>query len=94
MALTLAAGVLLAGVILPRQRQMVGLVDSVADGRGLAPAGLGSQAPAGVLSAPLADAAARARTMRQLAMASGVFNLLWATVVVLMILRPGSTTGV
>jgi hypothetical protein len=29
----------------------------------------------------------------RLAMATGVFNLLWATVVVLMIVRPGSTTG-
>ncbi|MER6056030.1 DUF2269 family protein [Streptomyces sp. CAI-21] len=33
--------------------------------------------------------AARAR----LAMTTGVFNLLWAAVVVLMIVRPGSTTG-
>ncbi|OYP17380.1 hypothetical protein CFC35_25130 [Streptomyces sp. FBKL.4005] len=29
----------------------------------------------------------------RLAMATGVFNLLWATVTVLMIVRPGSTTG-
>ncbi|NUO44762.1 MAG: hypothetical protein HOV82_22340 [Streptomyces sp.] len=29
----------------------------------------------------------------QLAMFTGVFNLLWATVTVLMIIRPGSTTG-
>ncbi len=29
----------------------------------------------------------------QLAMSTGVFNLLWATVTVLMIVRPGSTTG-
>ncbi|WP_042388020.1 membrane protein [Streptacidiphilus melanogenes] len=35
----------------------------------------------------------RARTAR-LAMLTGSFNLLWATVTVLMILRPGSTTGV
>ncbi|WP_055525253.1 hypothetical protein [Streptomyces graminilatus] len=34
----------------------------------------------------------RATTV-QLAMFTGVFNLLWATVTVLMILRPGSTTG-
>ncbi|MGQ5260957.1 DUF2269 family protein [Micromonospora sp. ZYX-F-536] len=31
---------------------------------------------------------------RQLGMLTGVFNLLWAIVVVLMIYRPGSTTGV
>ncbi|ALC20080.1 hypothetical protein ACH46N_13635 [Streptomyces pristinaespiralis] len=30
----------------------------------------------------------------RLAMLTGVFNLLWATVTVLMIIRPGSTTGV
>ncbi|RZU45420.1 putative integral membrane protein DUF2269 [Streptomyces sp. BK022] len=30
---------------------------------------------------------------RRLAMLTGVFNLLWATVTVLMIIRPGSTTG-
>ncbi|UIX33798.1 hypothetical protein [Streptomyces sp. GQFP] len=34
----------------------------------------------------------RAATV-QLAMFTGVFNLLWATVTVLMIVRPGSTTG-
>ncbi|MEV0324704.1 DUF2269 family protein [Streptomyces sp. NPDC050658] len=33
------------------------------------------------------------RTSKQLAMYTGVFNLLWATVTVLMIIRPGSTTG-
>jgi hypothetical protein len=31
---------------------------------------------------------------RRLGMLTGVFNLLWAVVVVLMIVRPGSTTGV
>ncbi|MEV0174609.1 DUF2269 family protein [Streptomyces sp. NPDC050803] len=34
----------------------------------------------------------RAGTVR-LAMFTGIFNLLWATVTVLMIVRPGSTTG-
>ncbi|AGS69835.1 hypothetical protein [Streptomyces collinus] len=34
----------------------------------------------------------RARTVR-LAMFTGVFNLLWAAVTILMIVRPGSTTG-
>ncbi|OLT43755.1 hypothetical protein BJF85_21250 [Saccharomonospora sp. CUA-673] len=33
------------------------------------------------------------RTSRRLAMHTGMFNLLWAVVVVLMIYRPGSTTG-
>ncbi|TMR42339.1 hypothetical protein [Actinomadura geliboluensis] len=34
------------------------------------------------------------RVPGRLAMLTGVFNLLWATVTVLMIIRPGSTTGV
>ncbi|GAA2079426.1 membrane protein [Streptomyces albiaxialis] len=33
------------------------------------------------------------RTTARLAMATGAFNLLWATVTILMIVRPGSTTG-
>ncbi|MBJ6642192.1 hypothetical protein [Streptomyces sp. BSE7-9] len=33
------------------------------------------------------------RSTVQLAMFTGVFNVLWATVTVLMIVRPGSTTG-
>jgi uncharacterized membrane protein len=33
------------------------------------------------------------RATVRLAMATGVFNLLWAAVTVLMIVRPGSTTG-
>ncbi|MFI6377561.1 hypothetical protein [Streptomyces sp. NPDC050546] len=33
------------------------------------------------------------RNTARLAMFTGVFNLLWATVTVLMIVRPGSTTG-
>ncbi|MBE1878329.1 hypothetical protein [Myceligenerans pegani] len=41
-----------------------------------------------------AGAAGPARTVRRLGMQVGVFNLLWAIVVVLMIYRPGSTTGV
>ncbi|MEV6630396.1 hypothetical protein AB0M54_06565 [Actinoplanes sp. NPDC051470] len=36
---------------------------------------------------------ARRETAR-LGMVTGIFNLLWAVVVVLMIVRPGSTTGV
>ncbi|WP_318203322.1 hypothetical protein [Streptomyces sp. SCL15-4] len=35
----------------------------------------------------------RSATAARLAMATGVFNLLWAAVTVLMIVRPGSTTG-
>ena len=42
-----------------------------------------------------AERPADARALvRRLGMVSGVFNLVWVTVVVLMIVRPGSTTGV
>ncbi len=34
------------------------------------------------------------RATARLAMHTGTFNLLWVTVTVLMVLRPGSTTGV
>lgn len=44
------------------------------------------------LLAPRGDAALQ--ESRRLGMTVGVFNLLWAVVVVLMIVRPGSTTGV
>jgi hypothetical protein len=33
------------------------------------------------------------RWAARLGMVTGIFNLLWAVVVVLMIVRPGSTTG-
>ncbi|MFG3256809.1 DUF2269 family protein [Streptomyces sp. NPDC048172] len=33
------------------------------------------------------------RTTTRLAMSTGIFNLLWTTVTILMIVRPGSTTG-
>ncbi|MER5576432.1 DUF2269 family protein [Streptomyces massasporeus] len=39
------------------------------------------------------EQAADHRDTVQLAMFTGIFNLLWATVTVLMIVRPGSTTG-
>ena len=42
---------------------------------------------------PQATAVRGQRVIIQLAMITGVFNLLWATVTVLMIVRPGSTTG-
>ncbi|MFJ4715912.1 DUF2269 family protein [Streptomyces sp. NPDC088785] len=42
---------------------------------------------------PGTDADARGAAAGRLAMVTGVFNLLWATVTILMIVRPGSTTG-
>ncbi|MFJ1702049.1 DUF2269 family protein [Kitasatospora sp. NPDC088346] len=39
------------------------------------------------------DHARAERSLRLLPMTAGVFNLLWAVVVVMMVIRPGSTTG-
>ncbi|MEU6732274.1 protease [Streptomyces physcomitrii] len=58
-----------------------------------------TRAPAQEAKAPAPESASArgrgpgARTAAGLAMSTGVFNLLWATVTVLMIVRPGSTTG-
>ncbi|GAA2083956.1 membrane protein [Streptomyces albiaxialis] len=48
-------------------------------------------APTTEATAPTAEA--RRAGAARLAMVTGIFNLLWAVVVVLMIVRPGSTTG-
>jgi hypothetical protein len=45
-----------------------------------------------VLATP-PDGTVATRVSTRLGMYTGIFNLLWATVVVLMIVRPGSTTG-
>lgn len=45
-----------------------------------------------MLAAP-AEGSGTARQAARLSMTTGLFNLLWAVVVVLMIVRPGSTTG-
>ncbi|WP_062213481.1 hypothetical protein [Streptomyces sp. NBRC 109706] len=46
-----------------------------------------------LLEPAASDADEPARAARRLAMITGIFNLLWAVVVVLMIVRPGSTTS-
>ncbi|MEU7011942.1 DUF2269 family protein [Streptomyces sp. NPDC046332] len=47
----------------------------------------------GAIAAASADDGAARATAARLAMLTGIFNVLWAVVVVLMIVRPGSTTG-
>jgi hypothetical protein len=42
---------------------------------------------------PGQEKALETRNLKHLAVYTGIFNLLWAAVTVLMILRPGSTTG-
>ncbi|MGW0821461.1 protease [Streptomyces sp. NPDC002845] len=80
---TFAAGVLIA-LVLPRQEA---IVDE-----------LGEPTEPTEPTAPTAPGRRRTVTATrrhtvQLAMFTGVFNILWATVTVLMIVRPGSTTG-
>jgi hypothetical protein len=58
-----------------------------------AAAGHSPGAAAGEAAAPSPGVAADGRVAARLGMVTGVFNLLWAVVVVLMIVRPGSTTG-
>ena len=81
-AITLGAAAVLIFRVLPGQREVMASLpdDPVADD-------------------PVADVApggtpTNTDRTRCLGMNSGVFSLLWATVVVLMIVRPGSTTGV
>jgi uncharacterized membrane protein len=64
------------------------LVGAVLPGQQQVLGGAEAGPPAG---ATLTDVGAR---VRRLAMASGTFNLVWVVVVVLMVVRPGSTTGV
>jgi uncharacterized membrane protein len=76
--LTVVAAVLLAAVVLPAQHRAMALLD-------LGP-GDGPEAATAV-ERWVAGA-------KQLSTSSGIFAPLWAVVVVLMVVRPGSTTGV
>ncbi|MEV0222359.1 DUF2269 family protein [Streptomyces sp. NPDC050704] len=76
----LAAAVLLA-LVLPRQEELLEAAETASETAEAA-------APSGTT-----EVAANPRATAQLAMFTGIFNLLWATVTILMIVRPGSTTG-
>lgn len=86
--LTMAAAVVLIVLVLPRQEAALAAVTGEgADGvRGVR--GVRVDPADGARSVAVEE-----RTGTQLAMYTGVFNLLWVTVTVLMIIRPGSTTG-
>ncbi|MFE9011085.1 hypothetical protein [Streptomyces cyaneofuscatus] len=81
--LTTIAAALLMSMVLPGQRE---LLEEEGEGEHLS--GMGTGAGSDALTV-----AARRSAAARLAMTTGIFNLLWATVVVLMIVRPGSTTG-
>lgn len=69
-------------LVLPGQEAAL---DTVGGGGG---AGVSGQVPEEAGAVAIGE-----RAGTQLAMYTGVFNLLWATVTILMIIRPGSTTG-
>ncbi|GGV12793.1 hypothetical protein [Streptomyces spectabilis] len=78
--LTFLAALILLLLVLPRQETALAAVAG--------PESDTAQEAGGAVAVRL-DARAGAR----LAMVTGVFNVLWATVTILMIVRPGSTTG-
>lgn len=77
MLLTALAAMVLLALVLPRQEEIL--------------AGLGADDTGG--TGMTATTAVSPKVTARLAMFTGVFNLLWATVTILMIVRPGSTTG-
>jgi hypothetical protein len=83
MLLTALAAMVLLALVLPRQEEILAGLGGTATGSG----GTGATAVDTGATAVVARATAR------LAMFTGMFNLLWATVTILMIVRPGSTTG-
>ncbi|MGY1606080.1 MULTISPECIES: hypothetical protein [unclassified Geodermatophilus] len=85
MALTLLAAGVLVGVVLPGQQEV--LAAAAGEGTDGGEGGPGVGTVAGTLTGSTTR-------VRRLAMASGTFNLVWVVVVVLMVVRPGSTTGV
>ncbi|WP_405955248.1 protease [Streptomyces phaeochromogenes] len=102
MALTGIAAAVLLALVLPRQEELLDAVESaagadatteVATGTEVA-ATTGAGAPIGATDTTTSTGvAANPRATVRLAMFTGIFNLLWATVTILMIVRPGSTTG-
>jgi hypothetical protein len=77
--LTAAAAAVLVLLVLPRQAKILAELTPPA---------------AGLATAATATSARSRQVSARLAMHTGIFNLLWAVVTVLMILRPGSTTNV
>jgi uncharacterized membrane protein len=104
--LTVTAAAVLAFLVLPRQAAILTTLDA-ADLPGLPLASAFETAPSQPTGAHPALAttttdsdapgpqlrSATHRSAARLGMVTGIFNLLWAVVVVLMIVRPGSTTG-
>ncbi|WP_330437193.1 protease [Streptomyces griseoaurantiacus] len=91
--LTGIAAVVLGALVLPRQEALLaGFEEAGATEADSPEAGAAPTAAAGAGVAVTGVTVTERATVR-LAMVTGIFNLLWATVTVLMIVRPGSTTG-
>jgi hypothetical protein len=91
--LTGIAAVVLGALVLPRQEALLaGFEEAGATEADSPEAGAAPTAAAGAGGAVTGVTVTERATVR-LAMVTGIFNLLWATVTVLMIVRPGSTTG-
>ncbi|MFH8484393.1 DUF2269 family protein [Streptomyces longisporoflavus] len=86
--ITMAAAVVLIVLVLPRQEAALAAVTGEGEGGMSGTGGTGGQQADVTGAVAVGD-----RTGAQLAMYTGIFNLLWVTVTVLMIIRPGSTTG-
>ncbi|WP_367125019.1 protease [Streptomyces phytohabitans] len=87
-----AAGVLVVLVLPGQEDALAGLAGDTGTGTATA-AGVNAGTGTGGEAAVRTEPAAVARTAARLGMYTGVFNLLWSVVTVLMIVRPGSTTG-
>lgn len=92
-ALTALAAVVLAALVLPRQTALVEGIEGVEGVEGVEErieqgVGAGEEGAANAGAGRVGP-----RDTARLAMFTGLFNLLWATVTILMIVRPGSTTG-
>ncbi|MFI6276374.1 protease [Streptomyces sp. NPDC050988] len=106
MALTGIAAAVLLALVLPRQEELLeaveapagadattGTADTTGAGATTGTTGAGATTGIGTGTTASTGVAANPRATVRLAMFTGIFNLLWATVTILMIVRPGSTTG-
>ncbi|MER6137158.1 protease [Streptomyces sp. NPDC001815] len=96
MVLTGIAAAILLALVLPRQEEILEAVESAGTVEAVEAAGspsLPTSPPPSASPSVSVPVGADPRATVRLAMFTGIFNLLWATVTILMIVRPGSTTG-
>ncbi|MFI1211977.1 protease [Streptomyces sp. NPDC020802] len=99
MVLTGIAAAVLLALVLPRQEEILeavesaGTVEAVEAVEAAGSPSLPTSPPPSASPSVSVPVGADPRATVRLAMFTGIFNLLWATVTILMIVRPGSTTG-